>query len=411
MNPSIDPRRLSAVLWTVNLSSIAASVFSYVYLSYFVYQRTGNVLLSEWVLLAPMVVPVLLCLLISRIANAGSPRKVLLLCNVLCAACALLCFGLLDRHIWLALVAALVIGFLDALQRVARTVAIKRYFSTADVKYAVPITLTAQFIAGGVAGIALAFYRSEITPQVANAMVCAGFLLAVAAARLLPAEAAPPAGASATAAARVRNPLVQLRRLLAADAHLRRHFFAFLIFVSIFQGFFNVSRVTLPSHVLRLDQSWVGYLQMISAGSALLGALLFVWLVKQKIILGRPARVMLSGIALLAMGGATMVGQPVASYFLYFVFMFVWEVLFFKYQSDLVEVTPSDQMALVATFQYAGVYLGMLVTGTLGGILTSHIGLPACALIFALVYLVLMPLNALHGRQAGGQTASAPTNV
>ncbi|MHA6846119.1 hypothetical protein [Ralstonia syzygii] len=405
MSASIHPRRLSAILWTVNLSSIAASVFSYVYLSYFVYQRTGNVLLSEWVLLAPMVIPVLLCLVISRIAGAGTPRGVLVACNTVGLGCALLCYSLLDRFVWPALVAALLIGFLDALQRVARTVAVKRYFSTADVKYAVPITLTAQFIAGGVAGVALAFYRTEITPLVANVIVSTGFLLAMFAARLLP-DHREGQGAAAPAP-KPRNPLAHLRQLLAQDANLRRHFFAFLIFVSIFQGFFNVSRVTLPTYVLKLSQSWVGYLQIISASSALAGALLFVWLGKRKLTLGRPASVAVSAVALLAMAGSCGLGQPVGSYVLYFVFMFAWELLFFKYQSDLVAVTPQDQMPLVATFQYAGVYLGMLVTGTLGGMLTERIGLPACAGVFALVYLVLMPLNARQGRQLARRATSA----
>ena len=403
MNKMTNPQRLSVILWTVNLSSIAASVFSYVYLSYFVYSRTGNVLMAEWVLLAPMVMPVVLCLVIGRIANKTVPRKMLLLCNVVCLGCALLCFSLLEQYVWLAFVAALVIGFLDALQRVARTIAIKRYFSTADVKYAVPITLTAQFIAGAVAGVALAFYRSEITTMVANIFVSTSFLLAILAARLLPIESGTPGIVNQV---QQKNQLARLGRLLSDNVDLRRQFFAFLIFVSIFQGFFNVSRVTLPTHVLKLSQSWVGYLQIISATAALAGALLFVWLGKRKIVLNRQASVVLSGMALAAMGATSSLPQPVISYFMFFVFMFLWELLFFKYQSDLVTVTPQEDMAQVATFQFAGVYLGMLITGTLGGILAENIGLAACSGIFALAYVILMPLNALYGKQTVAQSGS-----
>ncbi len=93
------------------------------------------------------------------------------------------------------------------------------------------------------------------------------------------------------------------------------------------------------------------------------------------------------------------------SYVPYFAFMFSWELLFFKYQSDLVAVTPQDQMPLVAISQYAGVYPGMLVTGTLGSMLTERIGLPACAGVFALVYLVLIPLN------AAGSAARTPGHL
>jgi predicted MFS family arabinose efflux permease len=403
MNKMTNPQRLSVILWTVNLSSIAASVFSYVYLSYFVYSRTGNVLMAEWVLLAPMVMPVVLCLVIGRIANKTVPRKMLLLCNAVCLGCALLCFSLLEQYVWLAFVAALVIGFLDALQRVARTIAIKRYFSTADVKYAVPITLTAQFIAGAMAGVALAFYRSEITTMVANIFVSTSFLLAILASRLLPIESGTP---GIVKQVQQKNQLARLGRLLSDNVDLRRQFFAFLIFVSIFQGFFNVSRVTLPTHVLKLSQSWVGYLQIISATAALAGALLFVWLGKRKIVLNRQASVVLSGMALAAMGATSSLPQPVISYFMFFVFMFLWELLFFKYQSDLVTVTPQEDMAQVATFQFAGVYLGMLITGTLGGILVENIGLAACSGIFALAYVILMPLNALYGKQTVAQSES-----
>ena len=75
------PRRNSAILWTVNLASIGASVFSYVYLSYFVYVKSGSVLLAEAVLVAPMVIPALLCLMVNRVAGGNAPRRVLLLAN------------------------------------------------------------------------------------------------------------------------------------------------------------------------------------------------------------------------------------------------------------------------------------------------------------------------------------------
>jgi len=181
-----SPRRISAILWTINLSSIAASVFSYVYLSYFVYLQTNSVLLSEAVLLAPMVIPVLLCLVINRIAGIGAPRQILAAFNIVGVLVALLTYAGIGSEVYVAIAGALVIGFLDAVQRVARTVAIKRYFSAADVKFALPITLTAQFMAGGLAGVGLGFYRSEVTPLIAGSIVTMAFGLAAVAAWLLP---------------------------------------------------------------------------------------------------------------------------------------------------------------------------------------------------------------------------------
>jgi hypothetical protein len=388
-----SPRRISAILWTINLSSIAGSVFSYVYLSYFAYLQTNSVLLSEAVLLAPMVIPVLLCLVINRIAGIGAPRQILAAFNIVGVLVALLTYAGIGSEVYVAIAGALMIGFLDAVQRVARTVAIKRYFSAADVKFALPITLTAQFMAGGLAGVGLGFYRNEVTPLIAGSIVTMAFGLAAVAAWLLP---RPPqeesVGVQATAPQ--GGAFSILRRLLSQNATLRKYFFAFLIFVSVFQGFFNVSRVTLPTHVLNLPQNFVGYLQIISAMSALAGALLFVWLSKKKFQFSRVTMAGLSIISLGGMIGATAIPDVLPSYFLYFIYMFVWEILFFKYQSDVVTTTPPENMALVATFQYAGVYLGMIVTGILGGLITEQASLTTAALVFAVIYLVLMLLNA-----------------
>ena len=107
---------------------------------------------------------------------------------------------------------------------------------------------------------------------------------------------------------------------------------------------------------------------------------------------------MLSGMSLLAMVAATQSSDVPLAYGLYFTYVFVWEILFFKYQSDVVTATPSEQMALVATFQYAGVYLGMLVFALIGGLITRYAGLTTAAVAFTLAYAVLMPLNALRRR-------------
>lgn len=395
-----SPRRISVLLWIVNLASIAACVFSYVYLSYFVYRRTGSVMASELVLIAPMVVPVLLCLLVNRLASRSPPRQLLLVANAVGVGVALATYTLIEVHEGVAVVGALVgalaIGFLDALQRVARTVAIKRYFSTADVQYAVPLTLTAQFIAGGIAGVGLAWFKDAVTPSLAAAVVTGAFASAALAAALLPrlAHVAP----APSAVVQRFGALGTLVDVLGANPLLRRGFWAFVVFVSVFQGFFNVSRVALPAHELQLPTSYVGYLQIIGAMSALAGALLFVALGKRKVVLGHSAVVALSALSLAAMVGACAAGTVLPSFMLYFVYMFVWEVLFFKYQSDLVAVTPAEHMPLVATFQYAGVYLGMIVTAALGGALSHRYGLAPTALVFAVAYAVWMSLTAWRRR-------------
>ncbi|HEV7367502.1 hypothetical protein [Arenibaculum sp.] len=404
-----SPARISAILWTVNLSSIAASIFSYVYLSYFVYERTGQVLYSELVLLAPLAIPVLLCLAINRLTGFSPPRQLLVVTNLAGAAVAVATYVLIEDYVFVAVIGALLIGFLDALQRVGRTVAVKNYFSAADVKYAIPLTHTAQFIAGGLAGVGLSFYKDEVTPQMALTIVTAAFAIAMIAALLLPrlpwTPAANPLEASAKAAG---GAFGAIGRLLASLPALRYQFVAFVLFVSVFQGFFNVSRVALPTHQLNLSQAYVGYLQIISAMSALAGALLFVWLGKRNFVFGRAAVATLSVVSLAAMVGSTSTRDVATSYTMYLVYMFVWEILFFKYQSDVVNFTPTEHMPLVATFQYAAVYLGMIVTAFIGGIITHYTNLTTAALAFTLAYGAVMILHAPRTGQplASGKGAS-----
>ncbi|MEM5344733.1 MFS transporter [Paraburkholderia azotifigens] len=384
------PKRVSLLLWIVNLSSIAASIFSYVYLSYIAFQKTGSVMLSESVLLAPMVVPVLLCLVINATAGSRSPKSVLASFNFAGMVVAAVTYAFVDRSIAAAVVGTLVIGFLDATQRVARTVAVKRYFSTDDIKYALPITLTAQFIAGAIAGVALSFYKSEITPAMAGAITIAAYGFGTVAALLLPSATAERQSAMPASA------LGTLTQLLRTSPTLQRRFVAFVILVSVYQGFFNVSRVTLPTYVLGLSQAYVGYLQIISATSALFAALLFAYASKRGATLGKTLTFALNVLCLGAMAGSTALKDVTVSYTLYFVYMFVWEVLFFKHQADIVATTPPEHMSLVATFQYASVYLGMIIVGFAGSWIAHGYGLFVASIVFVVLYVATMLWNSLR---------------
>jgi len=308
-------------------------------------------------------------------------------------------YALVDRLIAAAVVGTLLIGFLDATQRVARTVAIKRYFSTEDIKYALPITLTAQFIAGAIAGMTLSFYKSEISALMAGAITIAAYAVGMIAALLLPSAVAEEQPKMPT------RPLTTLMHLLRTKPTLQREFVAFCILVSVYQGFFNVSRVTLPTYVLGLSQVYVGYLQIISATSALFAALLFAYVSKRGVMPSKATMVALNVLCLSAMVESTELKDVSVSYTLYFVYMFAWEILFFKHQADVVATTPPEHMSLVATFQYASVYLGMIVAGFAGGWLAHSYGLFAASLAFGMIYVVSMTWNTV--REIGGVNESA----
>ncbi|WP_345956396.1 hypothetical protein Q9323_18700 [Pseudomonas fulva] len=371
-------RRHSTLLWGVNLCAISASTLSYVYLSYYIYAHTGSLLLSQAVLFAPMVLPVILVAPIYRLADCLAPRTLLWSANLLSLGCAAITYKSLPHHVEVAVLGAVVIGTLDAVQRVGRIVAIKCYFPEAQIASSVPLTLTAQFIAGGLAGISLVLFKADMTPGLALLMTVSLFSMATLAAYLLPATTKSPV----TAPVEPRL-LRALGSLLQAHPALRLSLYEFIIFVSIFQGFFNVSRVLLPAHVLGLGEVYVGLLQAVNSVAALLGAVLFYRLVKYNL---QPPPLPMALVSGLFMMFAAFGNDVQSSYIAYFCYIFFFELTFFKLQANLVKRTPARAMPLMASVQYAGVYLGMIITIFVGSMLVKYAGLFSTSVIFVTFY-------------------------
>ncbi|WP_095197408.1 MFS transporter [Pseudomonas sp. Irchel 3A7] len=394
----MNARQLSFKLWVINLASIAGCTVSYVYLSYYLYTATGNVLLADAVLIAPMLVPVLLYAAIKKVAASGSPRPIFALANVGCLFSSLAIYTLLPSVPMIALGGALVIGFFDALQRVSRVVAIKRFFSGEDVKFAVPMTLTAQFIAGGLAGVLLVYFRGETTPMIILSTVATLFVLAGLVSLLLPRSKTIEKTEGPNAPKLLKSD--SLARLLKSNPILKQYLMGSIVFVSIFQGFFNISRVALPAHQLGLTDEYVGYLQIISSFAALAAALAFYFYNKTGRTLGAKAVRMVSVLSLGALCAASTGTGLASSFIAYFAYMFMWEVLFFNYEANVVSACSSEDMAHVATYQYAASYFGIITVTLLGGLVTQYLGLLSTACILSAGYLLYMIGNSFSSRPA-----------
>jgi hypothetical protein len=387
-------RRLTALLWTINLASISASVLVYLYLAHHAYRALDSLLVSEFVLLAPMVMPVVLAFQLHQVAARVHPGRLLWASNVLGALVCAVLFLLVDLTAWAVLAGAAVVGTLDALQRVARIVVIKRFFPAGALRYTVPLTLTAQFIAGAVAGAILAFFPGQVSHAGAAIATIALMCLAAACALRLPRPAthvAPPERAG------LRRGVALLRNTPA----LRESLAAFVLLGAVFQGFYNLSRVALPAHHLGLGQSQVGVLQIVASLSAVAGALTYYALSRRRwtFRLGwiYPAS------ALAMVGACVLPGVP-ASFASYFVYFFCFELAFFRLQGDIMLATPANDMPLVATLQYALVYAGMMLAIAIGAVLIEAHGLTVTALTFVLFFFLC---TALRHRRAS-TTASTP---
>src|ERR1700739_4815289 len=127
MSDTHSTKKLTILIWIINLCAICASTLSYIYLSYYTYKETGSLLFSQVVLFSPMVLPVLFVGQIYRLSDRVSPRTLLLLSKAVALLIAILVYSVLPTFALIAVVGGIAIGALDALQRVGRIVAIKCY--------------------------------------------------------------------------------------------------------------------------------------------------------------------------------------------------------------------------------------------------------------------------------------------
>ncbi|KWE70591.1 hypothetical protein WL77_12405 [Burkholderia ubonensis] len=370
-------------LWGVNLAAISACTLCYIYLSDYIYRVSGSVPLSELVLLAPMLLPVLFVWQINRISERFSPKNLMIASNLIgLAGCALM-FSFLQRAPYLASMGVILIGSVDSVQRVSRIVAVKKYFSVEHVRMTVPLTLTAQFIAGGLAGGLMSVLKQRVTPH--HVLLLTALLFGTAAMCGL---ALPSTRAEAVAGNRAIGPVSawsQFVSLLSEHQDLRQRFLAFVLLITFFQGFFNVSRVALPAHQLALPVSYVGRLQLVNSGAALLAAVLFYWGSRRsfKFSVG-PLR----SLSAVFMVGACAGGGVLPSFGSYFLFIFFFELVFFKIQADIVASCPAQSMPLLAATQYAAVYIGMMLAIFFGAFLVDNVGLMWTAILFVVLYFV-----------------------
>lgn len=375
----MSPSRLTGLLWAINLSAISASMFVYLYLAQHAYHALGSLLVSELVLVAPLVMPVLLAFQLNQVASRVGPRALLFAANAAGACCCAILFlgtGLGPASV---LIGAAVVGTLDALQRVARIVAIKRHFSAQDVRHTVPLTLTAQFVAGALAGALLAFFPGRLTLAGAAIATVALMGLAAAGALWLPRQAP-----EATAAERTGTGLAHAVALLRRTPGLRDSLLGFVLLGACFQGFYNLSRVALPAHHLGLPGTFhVGVLQITASLAAVAGALAYSALSRRQ---RTPPLAAITPVGAIAMLAACELPGVTASFASYFVFFFCFELAFFRLQGDIVLATPPADMPLVATLQYALVYAGLMFTGGIGALLIGPIGLSGTSLCLALGY-------------------------
>lgn len=365
------------VLWLTNLLSIFSSTIIYIYFSSYIYRSTDNIVLSDLIFMAPMILPVILYFTIADIVKRYRPKAILIYSNIACLILSYITFSYVDDYISLAFLSCLTIGLLDTLQRTSRMVMIKSIYDSESIKSAISLITTAQFVAGGAAGTTILYYGATSGHQ--HLLVLTGLLYFSA---ILIALLLPDVQNTQKEEGKKKASISQLLTLLRDNKQVGRLFLNFVIFVSLFQGFFSITRVALPIHQMGLSDSLVGLLQITISLAAVSGALAFHFMNKKEIEIETK---WFTGFAVVSMLVSTTSINVVVGFAFYFSFMFLFEISFFKHQSKLVIETPESEMGIIATFQYSMTYLGIIISILIGSALTDFIGLELTAITYSLV--------------------------
>ena len=338
-----------------------------------VLDKTGSVALSNLVIATPWILPVIGCKLIHYLSSRYSPQAVTMTTTGLgCLTCLAATLSV-PRYVAGAFLIIAIIGLVDAIQRVERFVVIKIGIAPSVIESTVPITLSAQFIGGITAGILFTLIEPTTDMPLVLGLSAFGFLSACLSGFLFPGVGSP-AWQGEHANRQLPGSLMRLISMLRDDLRLHIRFALFVALTILFQGYYNLTRVALPaSAVTTIDTSdMVGYLQITASGAALLGALLYYKLPKCREVFG--------GLGLTFSGALLMVTLPmilngrflITAYFLY---ILIFELIFFSAQSKLVKAAKTCQISLIITYQYAFIYSGMAVLVLFGSMLLPKIEL------------------------------------
>ncbi|RSM71796.1 hypothetical protein DMB66_07160 [Actinoplanes sp. ATCC 53533] len=375
-----SPGRDLIGLWSNTFFSVSSSTFLYLFFAIEVHNRTSSVLLSNLVLVAPLAIPALGSPVIHRVCTSGEPRRVLAgamwLGGLACAAAAALLLVVDGVLIPLCLM----IGFVDMVQRVGRLVVINRCVSRENMRSAVPVAFSAQFSSGCVvACLIYAGAGSWISPQFALCISGAGFVLAALTAHLIaePRDVAVPQGDHTGG---YRALLAAEFRALAANGRLRHAFISFVVLTTLFQGYYNLTRVALPLTTFHGSVALTGAVQFLSSFAALVAAIAFL-AAGRRVVLGNGFTCCLAAVLMIAVAVTDL---PLAFLGLYFLFMLSFELVFLRQQASIVEAADASTVALVSTLQIALIYLGMTVVVVLGSYFTSVAAVQSAAVAFCL---------------------------
>ncbi|WP_372001098.1 MFS transporter [Tistrella mobilis] len=391
------------LLWAAMLVSATGTFMLLLAVSAELLKRHGSGLGAASVFAFQWILPVVAVSLVRRLAESRRLRRTVILAEIAGAVISLAIGLLLTADLTVAVLACFLIrGLAEAVTKTSRVVLVKLMFQGPALTLA-SSTFNLSFYVGGALGGLAGAVAVEHLPLIGVCAVDAmTFLISAACYRALPDLR--PSGEAPRAPGRRRGAIAEALSLMRADRRLWLAAGYVVAATGVLQGFHNTARVVLPMRHLGLGESAVMHLQITSGLAIILGALAIP-------VLGALARH--RGFAPLTHLGAcvmlwavTLVAGETGLHLGYFAYIFLFEAAFTAAQAQLIQATPSRDMA---TMQAAVGALGtsLLIGCTLlSGALADLMPLPLVAAITAgigVVILLAIEAGSRHGiRKAAG---------
>ncbi|WP_345456923.1 MFS transporter [Deinococcus aluminii] len=375
------------------LLSTTGSFVMLLALSSQLFQLTGSALLTSLIFASQWLLPSLLTKQIGRLGSRFEVGQILFVSEVLGALLTVASAVTMGHPTLFAVLAAR--GLVEVTTKSYRTLALKRHFEGEQLKSAASFFNTSQYLGSGLGGVVGLFLIAKLTLLNVALLDALTYLVAAVlymgivsqqkapgSSPTLPARPQPAATDAASSSAQSQGwhgkPLLLLPLLML------------IINAGFFQGFHNVLRVPLPTH-LGLGSQGVMTLQIITSLAIFLGAVhASTQLIRFSSFEGYVVQAISAGAAV-AMILAVFLKLSWFNFVVYFVFIYLFEVAYTIAMRDLIVQAPQEHMAMITASSTAYQTLTMTAIVVGGGFLADHLGLfPSTLAIGALALLAIV---------------------
>lgn len=288
-------------------------------------------------------------------------------------------------------------GYLDAITKSIRTVALRLYLEGPLLERAASLFNTSYYMGGAAGALIGTLLIAHLSiPQIAL-LNAATHLIAT----LLYLRLGRLAGPKKVETTTRRSAWTEALETLRGNHLLLAAFGRLCVTAAVFQGFHNVARTVMPLREFGMPPSAVTMLQFLASTAILFGALFVTHFLQSN------SRLKVDGTLLIASTSIVMIAPlagfpPITAFAVYFVFIFLFEVAFTKFQKDVVVHCPAEHMPAIASTNHAVLTLGITVTVLAVGALADAFGLLGAAVVAALAATVAnLSIFSMLGRAEG----------